>query len=140
MVGYNARGVTYRNHPAAGFDIGDTAVACPNDILYKVPWHNLIYKISPPQGFLLEQEENCMKFYLNDIKRWSKEVNQYADKLEPCPCGIWQAWWDSRFHWEFSTGLCFVQRFSVNVNWMGAEGRFTQRCCYGFWGYVRISK
>ena len=126
VVGYNARGDTFSNHPASGFEIVKTAVACPNNLLYKVPWNNIVYKISPPPDFEVEQRIKCRKLYKKDFKTIGS-VNQVIEQLEPCPCNAWQAQRDwGRFRSELSNGFCFVQRIAVEL-W---RFKFTQQCCY----------
>ena len=129
VVGINARGDTFSNHPASGFKVVKTAVACPNNLLYKVPWSNIVYKISPPPNFEKEQRMKCQKLYKEDLKTIGSEgdIKQVLKQLEPCPCSAWQARRDwGRFRSELSNGFCFVQRIAVEL-W---GFKFTQQCCY----------
>ena len=141
VVGYNARGNSYTNHPASGFDVISTAVACPNNLFYQVPWSNIVYKISPPPG----QRE----IYLQTCRSWAKrfdpgllkinddDVEEISKQLEPCPCTAWQAWRDwGRFRRDFTEGLCFIQRSTFSQQMEDLELKFTQKCCYAAWGYV----
>ena len=134
VVGYNARGTTYRNHPAAGFDIVGTAVACPNTLLHKTPWHNLVYKISPPPGIDKRQQIMCLELYGLDKNRWGSQIDIIASGLLNCPCSAAQAWRDrGRYRQELSSRLCFVQIFPNITSINGIEGAFTQKCCYASW-------
>ena len=130
VVGYNARGDTFSNHPASGFEVVKTAVACPNKLLYKVPWNNIVYKISPPPDFKRQQQKKC-NVYMRNLERIENEevIMRVIEQLEPCPCIDWQAQRDwNRFRSELSNGFCFVQRFAIEVSEL--EGKFTQQCCY----------
>ena len=133
IVGYNARGSLFENHPASGIEVISTAVACPNKIHYQVPWSNLVYKISPPPDFRSSKIIKCRELYQEDLKKWGEEEDmiEISQKLEPCPCSVQQAWRDwGRFHAERSRGLCFLQRIPLLVERDGLEGKFTQQCCY----------
>ena len=129
VVGYNARGNSYTNHPASGFDVIRTAVACPNNLLHQVPWNNIVYKISPHPDLKAILKQQCTKLFRLDYYKEipSQSPKDISEKLEPCPCTVWQARRDwGRFRPEFSQGLCYIQRFTLRVR----SGRFTQKCCY----------
>ena len=138
VVGYNARGNSYTNHPASGFDVISTAVACPNNLLYQVPWSNIAYKISPPpdqKRTLIEQCNNLLSKDYRVVRLRDNNIYDISEMLEPCPCTAWQAWRDwGRFRREFSQGLCFVQRSTLVQPARGSEKQFTQKCCYAPWG------
>ena len=136
VVGYNGRGNSYTNHPASGFDVISTAVACPNNLLYQVPWNNIVYKISPPPDQKMMLVQQCNGLFRLDYRIVRlRRFNDISEKLEPCPCTAWQAWRDwGRFRRDFSHGLCFVQRSTVPQQTSGGEKQFTQKCCYAPWG------
>ena len=138
VVGYNARGSSYTNHPASGFDVISTAVACPNNLLYQVPWSNIVYKISNPPDQKRTLIEHCNSLLSKDyrvVRLRDNNIYDISEMLEPCPCTAWQAWRDwGRFRREFSQGLCFVQRSTFVQPARGSEKQFTQKCCYAPWG------
>ena len=88
MVGYNARGEFFENHPLSGLDLIDTAVACANNVHFQVPWNNLVYKISPPPDYKKTQIIKCLDLHQKDVKKLGPEDNviDISQKLEPCPC------------------------------------------------------
>ena len=138
VVGYNGRGNSYTNHPASGFDVISTAVACPNNLLYQIPWSSIVYKISPPRDLIILLQQQCDELINQDnrvVRLRSNNLNDISEKLEPCPCTAWQAQRDwGRFRQELSQGLCFLQRTTVLQQTSGGEKRFTQKCCYAPWG------
>ena len=138
VVGYNAHGDFFDNHPLSGLDQIDTAVACPNNISFQVPWNNLVYKISPPPDYKNAQIVKFLDLYQKDVNILSpEEVIDISEKLEPCPCSGLQAWRDwgrFRFDWfhsDWYRRICFLQRFPI----VRSDGSFTQRCCYGLVEY-----
>ena len=136
VVGYNARGDTFTNHPVSGFELINTAVACPNNLFYQIAWSNIVYKISQPPDFKNNQIFKCRRLLGGDIRMHGRNsmIEAIAGQLEPCPCSAWQAWRDwGRFHSEQSRGLCFMQRFPLVLD-NGME--FTQECCYKPWRYI----
>ena len=139
VVGYNGRGNSYTNHPASGFDVISTAVACPNNLFYKVPWNNIVYKISPPPDQKEIKTLSCQWWAkildTGLLKISDDDVEQISKQLELCPCTAWQAWRDwGRFRRDFSEGLCFVQRSTFVQQVEDLEQKFTQKCCYAAWG------
>ena len=134
VVGYNAKGDYYENHPAAGYDVVGVSVACAND-LYGTPWNNLIFKTSLPPDFKLTAKKECQAMYKSDQQRIQTSISIIGEILEPCPCTLWQVWRDwARFRWDWNNYLCFAQRFPVQVALAEGTAYFTQQCCYASWG------
>ena len=134
VVGYNARGDSFTNHPVSGFEVINTAVACPNNLFYQVAWSNIVYKISQPPDFKRNQLFECFRLIGEDNKHGSNNIIEaISGQLEPCPCSAWQAMRDwGRFRSEQSQGLCFIQRFPLVLD--SSKTKFTQECCYRPWG------
>ena len=133
VVGYNAKGEHYENHPASGFEVVGTAVACANDF-YGTSWNNLMYKMSFPRDLTLKTRKECRDTNRIDSQRIPALISEIAERLEPCPCTPWQAWRDwGRFRWDWNNQLCFVQRFPVEVEVEEGTAYFTQQCCYSPW-------
>ena len=131
VVGYNAHGDVFDNHPVSGLEPIGTAVACPNNVHFRVPWNNLVYHISPPPDHKRTQIMMCLNLYHKDVMKWGTEndMQEISQKLEPCPCFVQQAWIDwGRFRYDWSSGICFLQLFPLPEN----NGVFTQKCCYGY--------
>ena len=130
VVGYNAKGDYYDNHPASGFDVVGIAVACAND-LYGTPWNNVIFKTSLPRDFTLNAKKECRDTFRTDSQRIQTPISEIGSSLEPCPCTLGQAQRDwARFSWDWSNYLCYVQRFPVRVEVEEGPAYFTQQCCY----------
>ena len=130
VVGYNAKGEHYDNHPASGLEVVGTAVACAND-LYGTPWNNVIFKTSIPPGITSKRRGECQHIYWTDDQRIPSPVSEIGKSLEPCPCTLWQAQRDwARFSLDWNNYLCFVQRFPVEVEVEEGTAYFTQQCCY----------
>ena len=135
MVGYNARGDYYENHPAAGFEFVGTAIACAND-LYGSPWNNILYKISLTPKFRMNARRECIQRVMVDQERIPDPIAT-AGLLEPCPCSLGQARRDwARFTQLQDRDLCFVQSFPVEIEVPEGEASFTQECCYAPQGSV----
>ena len=128
VVGYTDSGDYYENHPASGYEIVDTVVACKNQFCGDER-SNLVYKLSQSIDFVSQQMLECNKKYNQDTKETGDfaAIQDIASLLEPCPCTLWQAWRDwGRFRSQ--SNLCFVQRTSpMNTS-------YTQQCCYAPWG------
>ena len=136
VVGYNAKGDYYDNHPASGFEVVGTAVACAND-LYGTPWNNLIFKTSLPRDFELNAKKECRDTFRLDSQRIQAPISEIERSLEPCPCTLWQAQRDwARFSLDWNNYLCYVQVFPVQVEVKEGTAYFTQQCCYSPSGYV----
>ena len=131
VVGYNANGDHFRNHPASGYSEIANAVACQNTYC-NVSTSSLQYKLSLPPSFSDQKKTRCLDIYNEDIQIVGEQqsVLDISSHLEPCPCTWWQAWRDrGRFAWQWSDYLCFIQRFPSN------QSTSIQQCCYSDWRY-----
>ena len=141
VVGYNANGEHYDNHPASGFEVVGTSIACSN-YFNGTPWSNVIFKTSIPPDFVLMAKKECQIRFQRDQKRIQSSIGQIEQLLEPCPCTFFQAWTDwARFRWDWVNldwinFICFVQRFPVSREVEEGTAYFTQQCCYSPWGLV----
>ena len=139
VVGYNAEGEFYDNHPASGFEVVNNSVACAND-MYGSPWSNVLYKISLAPDYQLKAKRKCLMMIRKDEERLQSIGNDVQERLEPCPCSIWQAEGDfGRFQKEGFNGTCYVQRFPLRVNSPEGAAFFSQECCYSAKGLVFVS-
>ena len=130
VVGYNAFGLQFQNHPLSGTpDI--LTIACENQPYTN--WSNQVYQlpsISPDEQQLLRRE--CMSLHSNDATD-RVSIQTVASIVQPCPCSIFQAFLDRRFAFDFSNtvsrdflSFCFIQRFISRFNILFAG----QLCCY----------
>ena len=125
VVGYTDSGDYYENHPASGYDIVDTVVACQGQFC-GFETTNLMYQLSQSTEFVTQQKQECMKMYNADKNEFG-DFSDVQGSLEPCPCNLLQAWRDwGRFRSQRRNRRCFVQR-TRSVN--------TQQCCYAPSGY-----
>ena len=134
VVGYNANGDYYKNHPASGYDTLPEAVSCQNKAC-GTDTSNLFYNLSLPLSAVDKIRSDCINLYDEDVALHGDNVSiaNIVAQLEPCPCSIWQVWRDwGRFRWQFSESYCFIQRFPTNLD-------AVQQCCYSSWRYVYIS-
>ena len=132
IIGYNANGEYYKNHPASGYDNLAEAVSCQNKIC-NVLQSSLVYNLSLPSSDVDKIRSDCINLYDEDVALHgdNASIASIAAQLEPCPCTFWQAWFDfGRFRWQFSEYLCFIQRSPANFT------TAVQQCCYSSWRYA----
>ena len=139
VVGYNAKGEFYENHPASGFEVVNRSVACTND-MYGTPWSNVLYKISNTPDYQLIAKKKCLIQIREDKERLQNVGSNVGEQLEPCPCSMWQAEGDfGRFQKEGFNENCYVQRFPLKVNAPEGTAFFSQECCYSTEGSVLVN-
>ena len=114
---------TFENHPLSGTD---SVLSVPSLSNVGVPGRYL-YRVSlTPSG--CENQGNCRDWYLQDISFYGADPFWHRF-VQPCPCTLFQALTDFRFHRIISAEnqavgrVCFVSVFG------GANGQQAE-CCY----------
>ena len=134
VVGYSVRSTAYSfkdfdqfvNHPfSLRSSISD--IACQN-MADNIPWSNIVYKIGESKTTVQQLRAQCRKMYQKDVQTFPY-LHRVRNNLLPCPCSLWQIWWDRRYRWftYFYSGNrgCYVQRFP-------SRHRASQLCCYSY--------
>lgn len=88
------------------------------------------FRIERNQG-TASASEKCLIWYQWQL-RLQFILERYLALLEPCPCSLWQAWWDGRFY--FHTLNCVLSRNRIILP-IRVEGQIVwlilyQQCCY----------
>ena len=134
VIGYNAFGSPFENHPLSGTpDI--LTIACENRPYTN--WSNQVYQlpsISADEQQLLRRE--CMNLHSNDATD-QISIQTVAFTVQPCPCSLFQAFFDRRFAFDFSntasrdfSSYCFIQRFPSFIPNVEQIQFARQLCCY----------
>eukprot|EP00731_Ephydatia_muelleri_P005385 Em0002g1561a len=101
----------------------------------QITWSNVIYKLSLDSDVLQQIRAKCIRQHQTDIELFPSEPN--LSNVSPCPCSLWQAFWNWQFWFFEYTGdsYCGVQWSSQGKSW---------RCCYSLqittWGALLITK
>ena len=129
VIGFNAGGLYYYNHPLSSTEFMREAVACSGrnvtNIFFTLP-------ITPNARFIV-QRRRCLRKYREDVQLLQNtNIRNLAAKLEPCPCSLQQALRDiGRFLRQSSTSYCFISTRPVPYNTTdGIHLQLTQQCCY----------
>ena len=123
VVGYTDSGDYYESHPASGYDVVDTVVACQSQ-LCGFETTNLVYQLSQSTEFATQQRQECDKIYKADRSEFGDVTSEY---LQPCPGTLLQAQRDwGRFRRQRNDRHCYVERTSTSP---------VQQCCYAPMGY-----
>ena len=111
----------FQNHPLSG--LSDVPMIANLSLGRGIEWTDIIYKIGDVSQIELDRNRSaCLAMYNEDISQFGRVV---SPAFPPCPCSIFQAFFDrrfsfNRFSFEVPT-ICFFERF----------GRFrVQECCY----------
>lgn len=146
VVGFNAEGNEFVNHPLSGFsDIGDsisctsqmgkrrkrqTGGSMPNNIRHRFP----------SGGNLQNQIKQCL-----DAEQFDKvlltgtDPSDLAEMLEPCPCSRDQVLADyGRFRQQDGLPQCYLSTNPLEVQVLLGRITVTQQCCYDGSGYVIV--
>ena len=144
VVGFNAEGDFFGNHPLSGFsDIGD-AVSCTFDAGKKRRKRAGARCVSMPlplpnDPVIRRLVQQCLDVYnsdrllLNVERRFRPNItNQVlATRLDPCPCFLTQVTADTaRFMQLPDSPSCYVSSTSVTESLQLEPIQLTQMCCY----------
>ena len=116
----------YVNHPLS-FRSSVGNIACQN-MADNIPWSNIVYKIGESNVTTQQLRAQCRKMYQKDIQTFPN-LPGARENLLPCPCSVWQLWWDRRYRFfKYFYGEnrgCFIQRFPSRHD-------ASQLCCYSY--------
>ena len=121
VIGFNAAGSLYSNHPYSSLSNANE-VACIS-VDDGSNFTNVIFKISAAPDPIQSQRLSCWRWYFNDIRTYPFIYYNYRF-APPCPCTEYQAWFDLR--WSLfnssSNQICYISRILHN--------EIGQLCCY----------
>ena len=128
VIGFNAGGNIYHNHPLSGTKLIREAVDCSmnniTNMLLTLPSTPSAYNIVP---------RRCLMKYSEDKNILSgSDINALAEMLEPCPCTFRQAILDmGRYIRQNGHSLCYVSSKPLPVDTpTGRRLQLTQQCCF----------
>ena len=115
-VGFNALGETFENHPSSGSLTVHTDIACANLHGSRgVSYSNLFFHVGRSNNPIQGDRVRCLQIYKDDMRFSS--LLPFDAFLIPCPCNLWQAFFDWRFRF-FSSEIingqvvwCYIPRF-----------------------------
>ena len=128
VVGFNAGGIFYHNHPLSGTKLIREAVECSmNNIT------NIFLTLPTTLGAHIVVPRQCLRKYYEDVYILSgTDINDFAERLEPCPCTLRQAILDlGRYIRQNDNSLCYVSSKPLPVRTStGTSIQLTQQCCF----------
>lgn len=136
VVGFNANGEYFHNHPFSGFTGVETSVSCTRQLKRRKRQDQEPVNINmelPTEDNLRLQIENC----LNAIERdqfltFGVDDTTLINEVTPCPCHINQVNQDrGRFYRQ--TGIiqtCYISTRPTNFQTLVTQLTLTQQCCY----------
>ena len=149
VVGYNARGGFFNNHPLSGFQAIGEAVSCtvalrrrqkrqlpmPGDDMMT---NGMMEELERDEE-LSERVQECLDNYDLDsvlfigTAHFETNLTTLAGQLQPCPCSYYQALNDfGRFIPQNDNPSCFVSATFIPIRLrVGDPLTLTQQCCYG---------
>ena len=129
VVGFNAMGEFFENHPQSGTQKIADAVSCgelrqrgdidPLITIFQIPTEDCDNLTKPSKRLLC----HCKSRLANDI---SFDVNEVVKQLYPCPPTLQQAIADTGRFIRQNDNSCYVSGKTVSIN----NTSFTQQCCY----------
>ena len=128
VIGFNAGGIYYHNHPLSGSTFIRDAVACTGrnvtNMFYTLP--------TAPNARDIIHRQRCLRKYHEDRRfLQGTDVTTLSALLDPCPCTLLQAILDLGRYIRQSNTFCFVS--SRPISYYVPTGRsiqLTQQCCY----------
>ena len=138
VVGYNAEGNFFENHPSSGFATVADTISCgvnqerrrkrQDDPLQRIPMQ------LPTDPILRMRAQACIRRYLQEINLFQINPNELADVVNdyPCPPKLDQAITDAaRYVLHTKSPLCYVSSVSRMSDIAEAiTVSATQQCCY----------
>lgn len=130
VIGYNAAGLYYYNHPLSGTSSVRRGIKCPRNNVT-----NMLFKLPVSQDIKVQRHIRCLQKYTYDKHMLcSVDINNLAARLKPCPCTLQQAVQDlGRYikQMESDDRMCFVSSKPQMVDLPdGKRIQLTQQCCY----------
>ena len=145
VVGFNAEGDFFGNHPLSGFPAIGDAVSCTFELGKRrrrqddeTPPANMLMEL-PADPELRVKVESCLTTFDfdTDVLLLGTDAESLAAMLEPCPCARSQADNDhGRFVKQNGAPLCYVSSKPLNIRLLAVGISLTQQCCYDTNGYV----
>jgi hypothetical protein len=148
VVGFNAEGNFFGNHPLSGFPAVGDAVSCTFELGKRrrkrqdaeMPPANMLMEL-PADPELRVKVESCLNAFDFDsgLLLLGTTPEQLAMMLEslPCPCSRGQASNDyGRFIPQKGAPQCYVSTEPVRLRLLVSDVTLTQQCCYDANGYV----
>ena len=142
VVGYNARGDYYSNHPSSGFSAIGNSVSCTFQLGRRQarqappPSMNLMMDLGTSNS-VVEQRGECLNAINTDIAFLTGNTPQDLINmldLDTCPCNLRQVRNDfGRFilqPGDFPSSVCYVSATSISVPLLLDRISLTQQCCY----------
>ena len=142
VVGFNAKGINFGNHPSSGFSAVGNAVSCTFDLGKRrkrqdgdMPVGNMGMPL-PADETVAAQIANCRLAVGADERLLFDplvSISTLADMLGPCPCTRGQANLDrARYRQQADLPQCYHSVSSVEFTLFlsGVRTTLTQQCCY----------
>lgn len=148
VVGFNAEGTFYNNHPLSGYSSIGERISCPTNTARRqkrqqeeeTNTNNMFVEL-PASRNLADRNTECRRLRMIDERIIAQnEALSAASMLAPCPCTRQQAQRDNNFVVFPDEPECYIS--------IGFEGftpastsiplELTQQCCYDASGYVYI--
>ena len=146
VVGFNAEGNSFANHPLSGFPAVGDAVSCTFELGKRrkrqeeeMPAANMLMEL-PADPDLKDKVEKCLNAFDFDagLLLFGTSAETLAAMLDPCPCSHRQAAID---HGRYTPqqnepgSTCYVSTNPIEMRLLLSAITLTQQCCYDN-GYV----
>ena len=147
VVGFNAEGTFYGNHPLSGFSSIGESVSCPTSSgggrrrrqQDEQDDTTNMFMALPSNRELNEMRASCSQLKNMDEQFVTlNEIPNLAAMLDPCPCTQQQARRDTTFIIFPEVSGCYLSIGPkiITPNSSNIQLELTQQCCYDMRGYV----
>ena len=147
VVGFNAEGTFYNNHPLSGYSSIGERISCPTSTARRqkrqqeeeTDTNNMFVEL-PINRNLEDRNAECRRLRRNDekfIEQNDLDSLSMVSVRTPCPCTRQQAQRDTSFMVFPDEPECYVSiGFENFTSSTGILLELTQQCCYDASGYV----
>lgn len=141
VVGYNARGDYYYNHPSSGFSAIGNSVSCTFQLGRRQTRQAIPDSMNsmlelPTDSVTSQIRQSCLSA-INDDEVFlfeNRNLQELANMLDPCPPDLKKVRDDfGRFipqPGDFPSSICYVSARPISLQMLTGRIALTQQCCY----------
>lgn len=140
VVGYNARGDYYDNHPSSGFSAVGNSISCTFQLggrqARQAPPPSVNIVIEPDTNLQVTQmRQSCLSaIEVDKVFLFGSTPQGLMNMLDPCPPDLQKVRDDfGRFilqPGDFPSSLCYVSAWPISLTIQTSSITLTQQCCY----------
>ena len=141
VVGYNARGDYYSNHPSSGFAAVGNSVSCTFQLGRRQarqappPSMSVMMDLGASSSVVQQREECLIAINFDMVFLTGSTPQNLVNMLDPCPPDLQTVKLDfGRFILHPGnfpgSSICYVSATSISVSLLVSRIQLTQQCCY----------